>query len=301
MKIECLNLNKSYADTPVLKDINFTIESGSFFALIGSNGAGKSTLLDILIKKIKPSSGTILIDNKDITELNHTFYSSIGMVFQHHTLDQQLSVYDNLMIRAQIHFNKAEARAKTQEMLKLMQLDNLKKQKYKTLSGGQKRKLDIAAAIIHSPSLLILDEPTTGVDIQSRQEIWKVINAIHEQQHMTIILTTHYLDEAEQAERMVLLDKGQLSIQGTPSDLRAQYTKHVLTIVPKDEQQVKSYLENKNINFTISQKEISIDFASSLECLDLLEQLRTDIESYEMKKGTLEDVFNHFIKGENND
>ncbi|MBC1291667.1 ABC transporter ATP-binding protein [Listeria booriae] len=295
MQIQCNHISKNYHSFQALKDINFHVDSGAFFAMIGANGAGKSTLLDILTKRIPASQGTVLINNQDISKTDANYFRDIGIVFQDHVLDDELSIETNMMIRAQMHYKKAQAKERVFEMLDFIGMREIAKRRYKQLSGGQKRKIDIAVTLLHYPKILFLDEPTTGVDVQSRQDIWKMIAQIRSEHQVTIFLTTHYLEEAEIAEQMILLNRGEIVAQGTPTELKQQFAKDTLLLVPKHPKALASMLQSYAIPYTIDRGNYIIPLKHAKESIQIIKQANAFIETFEVKLGTLDDVFVHFI------
>ena len=295
MKIVCENVSKSYGSHQVLGDISFTVGDGQFFAMIGANGAGKTTLLDIITKRIEATSGNITIGGDAISKKGIEYFKEVGIVFQDHVLDEELTIEQNLKIRASIYLPKAEVLQKVDELLTFIQLADIADHKYKTLSGGQKRKVDIATSLIHEPNILFLDEPTTGVDVQSRQEIWQMIHSIRKEKGMTLFLTTHYLEEAEQAEQMILLDKGEIVAAGTPIELKQKFAKDILLLVANDEEQLEKCLDESEITYTRDRENYVIQLQHTKDSLPIITKVQQYVEAFEVKLGTLDDVFIHFI------
>lgn len=296
MKIVCENVSKSYGSHQVLGDISFTVGDGQFFAMIGANGAGKTTLLDIITKRIKATSGNITIGGDVISKKGIEYFKEVGIVFQDHVLDEELTIEQNLKIRATIYLPKAEVLQKVDELLTFIQLEDIADHKYKTLSGGQKRKVDIATSLIHEPNILFLDEPTTGVDVQSRQEIWQMIHSIRKEKGMTLFLTTHYLEEAEQAEQMILLDKGEIVAAGTPIELKQKFAKDILLLVANNEEKLEEVLDEIGVIYTRDRENYVIQLQHTKDSLVIVTKVQQYVEAFEVKLGTLDDVFIHFIE-----
>lgn len=215
------HLAKTYNQQQVLKSISFSIKKGELFSILGPNGAGKSTLISLILGLAKPDSGTIVIAGKKLTVDSTAHKSLISVVFQNSILDQELSVQDNLITRAYF-YTKSWKRAKklAKEKLTDVQGLHLLNKRYGVLSGGEKRKVDIARALLNTPKLLFLDEPTTGLDIISRSEIWQLIDQLKAKYHMTVVLTTHYMEEARESDRILMLETGEVLAFDTPENLK---------------------------------------------------------------------------------
>ena len=238
IKIE--NLEKSFGKTKAVRKINLEVYEGSLFAFLGINGAGKSTTISMMYGGLKIDSGRITICGQDVATHLDKIKNQIGVVFQDSVLDKTLTVYENLKFRAGFYgiFGR-EFKARYQELEKLFDLAEIKNQKIQKLSGGQKRRVDIARAIIHQPKILILDEPTTGLDPGTRSKVWRIISKLREDYKMTIFLTTHYMEEAADADYVTILDKGRIIAEGTPLELKTQYATDILHLYGVEEADVK--------------------------------------------------------------
>lgn len=222
MLVETKNLSKVYGDKVAVNDLNIQIERGSFTAILGPNGAGKSTTIQMLIGLLKPTSGQICYAEK----------LRLGVVFQNSVLDARLTVLENLTIRAKQYKEMPAGRIEC--LVSQLGLSVFVKQPYGTLSGGQKRRVDIARALLNSPDLLFLDEPTTGLDIQTRESIWSLLKQIQKEEQMTIVLTTHYLNETDDADKIYIVDHGQVIAQGSADQIKGNYARNVLRILSQD-------------------------------------------------------------------
>ena len=222
MLVETKNLSKVYGDKVAVNDLNIQIERGSFTAILGPNGAGKSTTIQMLIGLLQPTSGQICYAEKP----------RLGVVFQNSVLDARLTVLENLTIRAKQY--KEIPAGRIERLVSQLGLSAFAKQPYGTLSGGQKRRVDIARALLNSPDLLFLDEPTTGLDIQTRESIWSLLKQIQKEEQMTIVLTTHYLNEADDADKIYIVDHGQVIAQGSADQIKGNYARNVLRILSQD-------------------------------------------------------------------
>jgi multidrug/hemolysin transport system ATP-binding protein len=224
-------LNKSFGALHAVQDLSFQVETGELFAFLGVNGAGKSTTIHMMCGQLPKDSGQIVIGGVDIDDNVDAVKSKIGVVFQSSVLDQRLSVRDNLESRAALYgiVGRAFTR-RLGELTELLGFGNLLKQPVGSLSGGQRRRIDIARALLHQPQLLILDEPTTGLDPQTRQLVWQVIGRLRHTAHITVFLTTHYMEEAADADHVVILDAGEIVAEGTPLELKNRYTGDFITL-----------------------------------------------------------------------
>lgn len=224
-------LNKSFGALHAVQDLSFQVETGELFAFLGVNGAGKSTTIHMMCGQLPKDSGQIVIGGVDIDDNVDAVKSKIGVVFQSSVLDQRLSVRDNLESRAALYgiVGRAFTR-RLGELTELLGFGDLLKQPVGSLSGGQRRRIDIARALLHRPQLLILDEPTTGLDPQTRQLVWQVIGQLRRTAHITVFLTTHYMEEAADADHVVILDAGEIVAEGTPLELKNRYTGDFITL-----------------------------------------------------------------------
>ncbi|MBW2983045.1 ATP-binding cassette domain-containing protein [Candidatus Woesearchaeota archaeon] len=222
--ISVRNLTKKYKDLKAVDDVTFDVEKGSIFAFLGPNGAGKSTTIRMLTTLTQPTSGSLTIDGIDVTEHPHDARKRFGIVFQDPSLDEDLTAMENLSYHAALYSVPKKLREKRiKQALELVELQERKDDLVKTFSGGMKRRLEIARGLIHHPQVLFLDEPTTGLDPQTRTKIWNHIQALNKKEKLTIFLTTHYMPEAEAvADRIAVIDHGTIKAQGTLADLKEQ-------------------------------------------------------------------------------
>lgn len=286
IKIE--NLEKSFGKTKAVRKINLEVYEGSLFAFLGINGAGKSTTISMMYGGLKIDSGRITICGQDVATHLDKIKNQIGVVFQDSILDKTLTVYENLKFRAGFYgiFGQ-EFKARYQELEKLFDLAEIKNQKIQKLSGGQKRRVDIARAIIHQPKILILDEPTTGLDPGTRSKVWRIISKLREDFKMTIFLTTHYMEEAADADYVTILDKGRIIAEGTPLELKTQYATDVLHLYGVDESEVKKL----KIPYQKIHKDFQIKVKNSAVVTQLIVKNPELFQDFELIKSTLDDVF----------
>ena len=284
--IEVNNLSKSYGDLKAVDNITFSVKEGELFAFLGVNGAGKSTTINMICNITKPDSGDIKICGSDITNIEAK--KAIGVVFQGSVLDDRLTVLENLKSRAAFYnLDKEYLNNKLDYLTKLFDLREILNKKYKTLSGGQRRRVDIARALIHNPKILFLDEPTTGLDPKSRIMVWNVINELRKNANLTVFLTTHYMEETKDANRVVIIDHGHILVNDTPINLKEKYTKNYLKIyIEKDND-----LEKRFTNFDYKTNAYYIPFDNSNEVIEFIEKNKDILTDFEVIKGDMDDVF----------
>ena len=234
------HLCKSFGDVKAVDDLSFRVGEGELFAFLGVNGAGKSTTINIICGQLTKDSGSVSIDGADIdTDLDRV-KRTLGVVFQGSVLDKELSVADNLESRAALYgIHGAAFRRRLSELAGLLEFGDLLSRSLGKLSGGQRRRIDIARALLHEPKILILDEPTTGLDPQTRTTLWRVIGTLRRERGMTVFLTTHYMEEAADADYVVILDRGRIAAHGTPLELKNTYTGDFITVYGIGEDEVK--------------------------------------------------------------
>jgi ABC-2 type transport system ATP-binding protein len=240
--IEVENFTKKYGDFTAVNDISFKVEEGSIFAFLGPNGAGKSTTINTLCTIFEKTSGTLVIDGKDVTTQKSEVRSTIGVVFQDSTLDSKMTIDENLKMHC-VFYNvpKKEVEERIQFVLNLVDLLGERKKLVGALSGGMKRRVEIARGLIHYPKVLFLDEPTTGLDPQTRSHIWEYIVKLQKERNITIFLTTHYMEEAEICNKIAIIDGGSIVAHDTPYALKKKYTKDKAYITTKNEPELEQY------------------------------------------------------------
>jgi len=279
MILQAKNISKRYGNHLAVNNIHLQFEKGTFNAILGPNGAGKSTTISILIGLKQPTQGEIIYEPG----------TKIGVVFQTSVLDEMLTVRENLTIRAKQY--KGLKPDRVSDLIGRLGLSAFQKQKYGTLSGGQKRRVDIARALLHSPDLLFLDEPTTGLDIQTRKSIWDLLYQLQREEGMTVVLTTHYLDEADEADQIYIVDHGKVIAQGSALDIKSQYATNILKIRFKERQQIESIKSSGMSVEQQSQLEYVLRPESEREAIDYLVQVRDKLAHFEFRPGTMDDAF----------
>lgn len=286
--IEINHISKTFGDVKAVQDLSFKVKEGEFFAFLGVNGAGKSTTINIMCGQLAKDSGKIFIDDIDIDQNVNSIKEKIGVVFQNSVLDSSLTVYDNLLYKAAlygIYDDKFKERLK--ELSSLLDFENLLNKTIGKLSGGQRRRIDIARALLHKPKILILDEPTTGLDPQTRQTLWNVISNLRKNENMTVLLTTHYMEEAADADYIVIIDSGKISAEGTPLELKNKYTKDYITIYNIDEKSVKSL----GFNYEKIKDAYRLFVPNTKTATELIMKYPDLFIDYEITKGKMDDVF----------
>lgn len=239
--LEIRRLSKRFGDVQAVRDLSFQVKEGELFAFLGVNGAGKSTTISIVCGQLAKDTGTVLVNGVDIDHSGADFKRELGVVFQNSVLDRALSVRDNLQSRAALYGITGKAfEARLAELAALLDFADLLKRPVGKLSGGQRRRIDIARALLHRPKILILDEPTTGLDPQTRKLLWDVLARLRAEQGMTVFLTTHYMEEAADADYVVILDSGEIAAEGTPLQLKNTYTGDFITLYGVTEEQVQA-------------------------------------------------------------
>lgn len=290
--IDVLSLKKNYGEVQAVKGIDFYVETGSLFAFLGPNGAGKTTTINILSTLLSKDDGEVIVNGFKIGEHEDDIRSSIGIVFQEGVLDPLLSVKENLEVRGSFYkLSKDVLKERIEKALITTGIENLASRKYGSLSGGQKRRTDIARALLHAPKILFLDEPTTGLDPQTRKNVWNTIMHLKNEENMTVFLTTHYMEEADMADYVVIIDNGQIVAKGTPSFLKDTFSKDILRIKPKNPSLLYKYLMAKNIRFDQQIDIFIIKLENTLESIEIINEVKENIESFQVLNGTLDDAF----------
>lgn len=286
--IEIRNLIKNFGDVKAVQDISFNVKKGELFAFLGVNGAGKSTTISIICGQLAKDKGSVEICGKSIDDSIDEIKRNIGVVFQNSVLDQALSVSDNLKSRAALYGIKGSGFKRRQaELAKMLDFENLLNRTVGKLSGGQRRRIDIARALLHRPQLLILDEPTTGLDPQTRKLLGDVVNDLRKNESMTVLLTTHYMEEAADADYVVILDSGKIVAEGTPLELKNKYTGDFITIYEADESEIKKL----GMPYEILRDAIRVSVPDTAAATKLITENPKMFTDYEVTKGKMDDVF----------
>lgn len=286
--IEIQHLVKDFKDVRAVNDLSFKVKKGEFFAFLGVNGAGKSTTISIMCGKLSRNSGSVLINGLDIDKDMDQIRKVLGVVYQNNVLDKVLTVYDNLKFRAGLYNITGEEFKKRYEYFAdILDFKDLKDRVYGKLSGGQKRRVDIARALLHNPEILILDEPTTGLDPQTRKLVWEVIDKIRKERQMTVFLTTHYMEEVSDANYIVILNKGEIVASGTPLELKNKYTGDFISIYGIKKEDV----DKLGLKYEIIPNGYRIEVKDTEEATKLITTYPNLFKDYEVIKGKMDDVF----------
>lgn len=286
IKIE--NLYKSYGNVKAVKNLSFTVKEGELFAFLGVNGAGKSTTINVMSGQLPKDSGKVVIDGIDIDSSPIHAKSRLGVVFQNSVLDAPLTVYDNLENRAALYgITGTKFKSRLAELAEILDFSDFLRRPIKNLSGGQRRRIDIARALLNDPKILILDEPTTGLDPQTRKTIWSVISELRLQKGMTVFLTTHYMEEAADADYIVIIEGGKIAASGTPLELKNAYTGDFITLYGAKEDAVKKL----GLGYEIIRDAYRVCVPNTAKATELIIAYPEIFTDFEITKGKMDDVF----------
>lgn len=286
--IEINALSKSFGKIKAVDDLSFKVKEGELFAFLGVNGAGKSTTINIMCGQMQKDSGKVFIDGEDIDNGSGETKSKIGVVFQSSVLDKALTVRENLESRAALYGIFGDAfSSRLRELSSLLDFEDLLSRTVGKLSGGQRRRIDIARALLHHPRILILDEPTTGLDPQTRSILWDVIESLRKTENMTVFLTTHYMEEAADADYVVIIDGGKLIAKGTPLELKNKFTGDFITLYGADENTAKAL----GVPYEKIRDAIRLSVPDTAAATDMIVKHSELFRDYEITKGKMDDVF----------
>lgn len=293
--IQVRGLKKYFGKIKAVDDISFSVERGELFGFLGVNGAGKSTTINMLCTLFRPTAGEIVIGGNILSREDEAIRHRIGVVYQNNCLDERLTVKENLTIRGSLYERDSRTlKGKIRQTCKLLQLEDTLNRRFGMLSGGQKRKCEIARALLHTPEVLFLDEPTTGLDPATRKTVWESLNRLR-QEGMTIFLTTHYMEEAAKCSHIAVMDAGKIKEFGTPFSLKEKYSKDRLRIMAKPETDalLKEKLEGLEHEWEEnSEKRLySICLQDSMMAIPILKETEDLLEGFEMVQGSMDDVF----------
>lgn len=284
--IEISHLCKSFGEICAVQDVSFQVREGELFAFLGVNGAGKSTTINIICGQLRKDSGSVTIGGCDLDRGSNR--QELGVVFQNSVLDKPLSVRDNLAGRAALYGLRGKAfEARLAELAALLDFKDLLRRPVGKLSGGQRRRIDIARALLHQPRILILDEPTTGLDPQTRRLLWSVISELRKQEKLTVFLTTHYMEEAADADHVVILDSGRIVAEGTPLELKNTYAGDFITLYSTDEAAVRAL----GVPYEAVADAWRLSVPNTARATELILAHPAVFTDYEIIKGRMDDVF----------
>lgn len=308
--IKVSGLTKRYGDFVAVNHVSFEVEQGSLLGFLGVNGAGKTTVINMLATLLTPDEGKVQICDYELGKKDDMIRRNIGIVYQQNCLDDILTVEENLMCQGILHgATKKEAKEQCKHLCEVLKLRDILKKKYKMLSGGQKRRCEIAAALMHAPQILFLDEPTTGLDPATRKDVWNTVRYLQESQKMTVFLTTHYMEEAAQADQIIILDHGNIKTTGTPFELKEKYATDRLKLYYKEENEKKleervlNVMKQKELNGNIKKCEseyMELALHKTMDSVGILNEIKELIDGYEMIQGNLDDVFLNVVESDGN-
>lgn len=285
------NLKKYYKEVKAVDDISFKVKQGELFAFLGLNGAGKSTTINIICGALKRDSGEVMVDGFD-TEVDMVkIKRELGVVFQSSVLDGTLTVYDNIKTRATMYgMSKEQFKDNLNFLVEKLELKEILNRQLNKLSGGQKRRVDIARALIHNPKILILDEPTTGLDPKTRMLVWNVINELRADKNLTVFLTTHYMEEASEADYVVIIDAGKIVAKGTPNELKNNYANDFVIVYNYNDKLLKT-LEKSGLKYEKKKESLEVIVPNIVQAKEFLIKNAEDVLDFEIIKGKMDNVF----------
>ncbi|MDD2649119.1 MAG: ABC transporter ATP-binding protein [Eubacteriales bacterium] len=282
------HLCKSFGSVKAVQDLSFRVKEGELFAFLGINGAGKSTTISIMCGLLKKDSGKVVISGEDLDEGSDKIKRDLGVVFQNSALDKALTVRENLQCRAALYGIKGkEFEKRLANLAEKLDFANLLKRNLGKLSGGQKRRIDIARALIHEPKILIFDEPTTGLDPQTRKLIWDTVSELRKEKRLTVFLTTHYMEEAADADFVVILDSGKIAAEGTPLTLKNAYTGDFITLYGTSKERVEAL----KLPYETIRDAYRVAVPNTAAATELIVKNPELFKDYEITKGKMDDVF----------
>lgn len=285
-------LTKRYGTVVAVDDVSFEVETGSVFAFLGTNGAGKSTTIGCITTVLSLESGHIVVDGHDVQRHPDAVRERIGVVFQDSMLDPPLTARENLRTRARFYgSDRAAIDARVTELSALIGLDEFLDRRYGTLSGGQRRRVDITRALLHAPSILFLDEPTAGLDPASRAIVWKTIHDLRDAHGLTVFLTTHYMEETENADQVSIIERGRVIAQGSPAHLRAHYSSSVLSITSRDRTALIALASQHGLLIDDRGDVLDVRVPSAAAARNLIAAHGDDVLDFEFRHGSMDDVF----------
>jgi multidrug/hemolysin transport system ATP-binding protein len=290
--IQVNHLKRYFKDVKAVDDISFRVKKGELYGFLGVNGAGKSTTINILCTLLSCMEGEVTVCGHTLGKEDREIRRKIGVVFQDNTLDGSLTVKENLITRAALYDKENKSiHTNLQYVCDVLDIGDLMKRQFRKLSGGQKRKCEIAKALMNRPEILFLDEPTTGLDPQTRLGVWASIEKLRKEDNMTVFLTTHYMEEAAKAQYISIMEVGKLVANGTPSQLKEKYAHDMLKLVPDDEEALERQLKESGLPYEKKSNHIHVPIPNTLYGLDLLNSLKENLRSFEVIQGTMDDVF----------
>lgn len=297
--IKVKHLKKYYQDVKAVDDISFSVARGEFFGFLGVNGAGKSTTINMLCTLQEPTGGEAWVNGLELGEKNEEIKKHIGVVYQGNCLDKMLTVKENLLLRGSLYeTDRGKLKKNLAHVAEILGLFDVLKRPFGKLSGGQKRRCEIARALMHTPDILFLDEPTTGLDPATRKNVWKTVHMLQKEMKMTVFLTTHYMEEAAKADHIGIMSRGNFVEYGTPFSLKEKYARDKLYLIPKKDnwQNIQNYLANQGHKYSATEEGILLKIDNTMSSLPLLEKMKEMLQGFEVIQGTMDDVFLNVTK-----
>ncbi len=290
--IQVKRLKKYFGEIKAVDNISFRVKRGELYGFLGVNGAGKSTTINMLCTLLPRSEGEVTISGHQLGKEDSLIRNKIGVVFQDNTLDDKLTIKENLILRGNLYSKDQKAiHNNLQRVCNILEIHDLLERQFCKLSGGQKRRCEIARALMNQPEILFLDEPTTGLDPQTRQNVWESMERLRMEEQMTVFLTTHYMEEAAKAQYISIMESGKLVAEGSPSQLKQQYAHDMLRLVPEDIEGVLTYLQESKLPFERKSNHLQVTIPDSMFGLEVLSHIKEKIKSFELVQGTMDDVF----------
>lgn len=299
--IKVHHLKKYFKDIKAVDDVSFSVYKGELFGFLGENGAGKTTTINMLCTLLKPTDGEVIIDGLRLGKEDEKIKRQIGVVYQDNCLDDILTVKQNLISRGSLYEKNKEVLKNSMERIcEILDLKELMNRRFGKLSGGQKRRCEIARALLHTPSILFLDEPTTGLDPASRKSVWETIHRLQKEMKMTVFLTTHYMEEAAEAGHIGIMKKGHLIQYGTPFELKETFARDKLTLIPKagKTEEIAAVLKRTEQEYKVRKQGISVPVHSTISAIPVVEKVKDLIDGFEVIQGTMDDVFLNAMQGD---
>ncbi len=293
------HLKKYYQDVKAVDDISFTVARGEFFGFLGVNGAGKSTTINMLCTLQEPTDGEAWVNGLQLGKENEDIKKHIGVVYQGNCLDKMLTVKENLLLRGSLYeTDRGKLKKNLAHVAEILGLSDVLKRPFGKLSGGQKRRCEIARALMHTPDILFLDEPTTGLDPATRKNVWETVHMLQKEMKMTVFLTTHYMEEAAKADHIGIMSRGNFVEYGTPFSLKEKYARDKLYLIPKKDswQNIQNYLANQGHKYFTTEEGILLKIDNTMSSLPLLEKIKEMLQGFEVIQGTMDDVFLNVTK-----
>ncbi len=290
--IQVKHLKKYFKEIKAVDDISFQVKKGELYGFLGVNGAGKSTTINMLCTLLNSAEGEATICGYRLGKEDREIRKRIGVVFQDNTLDNNLTVKENLITRAALYHKDRKVLYENLKYVSgILDIDDLLKRQFRKLSGGQKRRCEIAKALMNRPEILFLDEPTTGLDPQTRQSVWESVERLRKEENMTVFLTTHYMEEAAKAQYISIMEAGKIVAEGTPSALKEKFAHDMLKLVPEDEIIMENQLNEAGLVFEKRSNHITVTIPDSMYGLNILNRIKENLRSFEVVQGTMDDVF----------